>query len=639
MSAAECGATPALSALRFGVFVGVLVLFWVACLLITVPWVAVGIAVAGVGIDAAFEVLAGASRRRIAVSLAASAAVWLVAAATSPVAMEFITLSAMGQSWLVPAFGLSLVAGVALVAVLPAAHARAMWLLVSLFVSAMLFAASPALAPQTLTEVFALAFAPVPALDWPSFAVALLLSGAAVGALGYYLRAAVRRRATALQLAARLLVLAAVVGVSVGLALVATGRVAQAVASWQTIQAEGERIAYARQVARSLSAEFTASDIASATPALRRALAADARLGSVGLAIYDRLQQHVVLAIRRAEVGASQLTSEVPEIEQAGQGRVIAYAVVTLPPGDAAAIASAAQTDSPDAAEPGALPPRAVDLGFRDGSLPLVRDSLDTTSYSVAGAPPYDTRFKLVVSSPDNAPAENPVAASGELVGQLTPWLLLAFALAAALGLLAIDRRDDALAKLSASEERARLDRDAHDRVYNRLTALANKLAAGDGAEAAGEIRQTVHDLQALLGEAEPAQLLGAPDAAAGLLHDIASDQSRRWGMAVEVEAAGVLGGLDPRVAWDLVCIAEEALTNAGEHGRAVHARVRLRSEGATVALEVSDDGIGIAEQPTEGAGLRGMAERVRTLGGELAIERAESGGTVVRVSGVRREA
>ena len=74
------------------------------------------------------------------------------------------------------------------------------------------------------------------------------------------------------------------------------------------------------------------------------------------------------------------------------------------------------------------------------------------------------------------------------------------------LGLLALDRRDEARGKLVASEERARLNRDAHDRVYNRLTALANQLAAAQPADApqpaaADEIRRTVSDLQSILGD------------------------------------------------------------------------------------------------------------------------------------------
>jgi signal transduction histidine kinase len=47
----------------------------------------------------------------------------------------------------------------------------------------------------------------------------------------------------------------------------------------------------------------------------------------------------------------------------------------------------------------------------------------------------------------------------------------------------------------------------------------------------------------------------------------------------------------------------------------------------ASVSVAVEDDGVGGAD-PSRGTGLRGLADRVATLGGSLRVEGAPSGGT-----------
>jgi signal transduction histidine kinase len=224
------------------------------------------------------------------------------------------------------------------------------------------------------------------------------------------------------------------------------------------------------------------------------------------------------------------------------------------------------------------------------------------------------------------------------LLEGLFPWLLGALLLPVSVALLALERRDAVRAELLFAQERARLSRDAHDRVYNRLTALAGTLegaAAVEGAAApAEEIRSTVLDLQRILGDVD-ARTASTRDVGAGLFDDLVADQSRRWGMKVSLSGQNAVAGLDARLAWELQCVVEEALTNAGRHGHAAHATVTASRADGTLRIEVTDDGGGIEVPlgpdglPGNAGGLRGIADRVRTLGGTMALTGGPSGTTV----------
>ena len=57
---------------------------------------------------------------------------------------------------------------------------------------------------------------------------------------------------------------------------------------------------------------------------------------------------------------------------------------------------------------------------------------------------------------------------------------------------------------------------------------------------------------------------------------------------------------------------------------------VAARIEADQVAIEISDDGVGLPQTASFGRGLTGMHERVRALNGSITLSR-ESGRTIVR--------
>ncbi|MFC6343588.1 sensor histidine kinase, partial [Nocardioides hankookensis] len=60
---------------------------------------------------------------------------------------------------------------------------------------------------------------------------------------------------------------------------------------------------------------------------------------------------------------------------------------------------------------------------------------------------------------------------------------------------------------------------------------------------------------------------------------------------------------------------------------------VTLSRTAEGIGLTVTDDGLGLSDQPSAGIGLRSMRERATELGGSLEIATSEAGGTTIRMS------
>lgn len=76
--------------------------------------------------------------------------------------------------------------------------------------------------------------------------------------------------------------------------------------------------------------------------------------------------------------------------------------------------------------------------------------------------------------------------------------------------------------------------------------------------------------------------------------------------------------------------VVSESLTNAAKHARASKVTVEVKVAGNTLIVEIVDDGIGGADSE-RGTGLRGLADRVEALNGQLRIWSAVGHGTRVR--------
>src|SRR5262249_52114280 len=78
--------------------------------------------------------------------------------------------------------------------------------------------------------------------------------------------------------------------------------------------------------------------------------------------------------------------------------------------------------------------------------------------------------------------------------------------------------------------------------------------------------------------------------------------------------------------------VVAEALTNVTKYAGASTVRVQARRTNGRVVVEVSDDCRGGAN-PLEGSGLRGLADRLAALAGQLEVDSPDGGGTSVRAT------
>jgi signal transduction histidine kinase len=207
--------------------------------------------------------------------------------------------------------------------------------------------------------------------------------------------------------------------------------------------------------------------------------------------------------------------------------------------------------------------------------------------------------------------------------------------------------------ELSVLEERARLARELHDAVSQKLFSIRAHARAAAVHAARESCEGVVREIEAVaaLGAEAHAELravidgLAPPDLTAGGLAEslrrYAEMAGRAHGVPVIFSASGYeLPSQGPRTDAAIYRVAQEALHNALRHSGAGEVRVSLRKIGAKMVLEVADDGRGFAtEAPSAGLGLASMRERAAAVGGSLVIRSGtpgQKGGTPGRKGGTR---
>jgi signal transduction histidine kinase len=215
-----------------------------------------------------------------------------------------------------------------------------------------------------------------------------------------------------------------------------------------------------------------------------------------------------------------------------------------------------------------------------------------------------------------------------------------------------VARRTEQLSVLSrhlihvSEEEKSRLARELHDEMGANLTAIGMDLAgvgeqlrssrpelAAMLARARATLVDTVQLKRRIVEDLRPSLLDNLGLAAA--LQSYCADYARVTCLDCDVLVDGEVDSAGPMHAIALFRIVQESLNNIAKYAQARSVIVHLARESEVLALEVTDDGVGIAPEALAGTkshGLLGMRERALLLGGKLEVERGVNGvGTCVR--------
>jgi signal transduction histidine kinase len=202
--------------------------------------------------------------------------------------------------------------------------------------------------------------------------------------------------------------------------------------------------------------------------------------------------------------------------------------------------------------------------------------------------------------------------------------------------------------QLSVLEERARLARDLHDAVSQKLFSIRVKAraasvlagrdpASGDTDRAAAEMESVAAlaadaqaELRAVIDGLAPPEI--SEGGLAGSLRRYALLAGKAHGVRVQFTADDLPAlGADREAA--LYRIAQEALHNALRHSGAAEVCMSVSAASRRVILEVSDQGKGfVPELAAGGRGLPSLRERAAGAGAALLIRSAPGQGTTVQV-------
>ena len=215
----------------------------------------------------------------------------------------------------------------------------------------------------------------------------------------------------------------------------------------------------------------------------------------------------------------------------------------------------------------------------------------------------------------------------------------------------ALRRSKDELHELASAahrareQEKSRIARELHDELGQALTALQMDVAWCRERIPAGEdgMRLRLARMETLLDTTVAATRRISADLRPLMLDDLGLWPALEWLVENFTQHTGVPCELSVRAELELPDIqatavfrtVQESLTNIAKHARASRVGVSIEHEDSTLAIKVSDDGVGFATQDSrkpDSFGLLGLRERAALLGGEAKVTSAPGRGTQVEM-------
>ncbi|MFD4656996.1 histidine kinase [Kitasatospora sp. NPDC058444] len=198
--------------------------------------------------------------------------------------------------------------------------------------------------------------------------------------------------------------------------------------------------------------------------------------------------------------------------------------------------------------------------------------------------------------------------------------------------------------------ELRRIERDLHDGTQARLVAIAMRLGVARELlaedprlvarlleEAHESTEEAMTELRAVIRTIYPPILAdrGLAGALTALAARAAIDTTLDVGGLGEAGGSvgsGDAGAIPAAVEAVAYFTVAEALTNAAKHSRAARSAVRVARDGDRLSIEVTDDGVGGADE-TLGTGIAGIRHRVLALDGTVRLHSPGGGPTTITVS------
>lgn len=185
------------------------------------------------------------------------------------------------------------------------------------------------------------------------------------------------------------------------------------------------------------------------------------------------------------------------------------------------------------------------------------------------------------------------------------------------------------LSATARQNERLNIARDLHDTLGHHLTALTIQLEIAahlTGGEAKQQIEKSQHLAKLLLADVR-ATVSEMRDSAnldlQGALETLIAGIPR---LAIEFNHPEPLIVQDAACSETLLRVTQELITNTLRHANASRLQLTLHATDCAWQLIAQDNGRGCAER-TQGNGLRGIEERLRSIGGTLQINTAPGQG------------
>lgn len=198
--------------------------------------------------------------------------------------------------------------------------------------------------------------------------------------------------------------------------------------------------------------------------------------------------------------------------------------------------------------------------------------------------------------------------------------------------------------QMAIEQERAAIAREIHDDIGGALTAVKfdlSWLGRHDADPAAQQhidaaltmVQQAIGASQRIMLNLRPAILDQGLEAA---VHWLATEFERRTGLKTRLHVNLRNTNINKETLLTAYRTAQEALTNISKHASCHEVRIDLSDAEDVLTLEIADDGLGIqhsARDKPRAFGLKGLAERARTVGGWLDISSRDGQGTAITLS------